>query len=931
MKVLRAIGTLLILLAAVAACGGGGSKGSISLPSQTDGNGDESDLKIVTYTASPTTGGSPLGVNFIVTITGGELPFTYMWDFDNDGAFDFYVNEVARRTEQSYHLYYLRDADILQGSSLYQGVVRVRDDTGVVRTSEPVSILITDAPQFALDSTLTRIISDTVVGYDQEGEPIYVYVSGEPVYCRVFPDPSNPGAPPYRFQWDFNDDGRIDSILQNPQYTFTLLEGESEALVVNLTVTDSNDYSIVREFPLTVIRQLPDEPTGAPELVVNAAPPIRPDGSILIELDSSSDFPAEREAQMNASVTVSPDHPGVLPYAYFWDFTNDGIYDANTTSVSVPYYDADLNISINPYKTFGQATRDFTLALHFVDGIGQIVHLEWPVHVVDRAYVPVVDPLLTEVTVDIDNNGTYDVLDDGTYAEQANTVTLASKMLVHFRATASGVTEKPGLYRFQLDILGNGVYAEDVNHGDYDNPDYDGVLEWDPDYDGIYEDVDLDGDPETLNEATVIITPQPGGKEIAIFEIDYPANVLPGYKAVRSKVIATSESGLELASRVNHVPLSLVVSDSVGFSASGDAPKMRRDFGMAAVTAIDDNGTPDLTDDYLLQRRVFLIGGMDGNIALRGVQLLTQNYATANEQWVDQVNVSDRLPLSTARGQLAAEPLGGFSRGAATLANSVGIYALGGINNVDQTLSVVEMLPSFDGSDSTDYPTVPWTTVGSIGNSNTQLRLMSSAYGVSYGGGSSLIVMGGLQGNPPSEHVSGTGWIYRPADNAWFSSAISPMPTPRYDFAMVIDFPYLYAIGGRNNAGVSARAVERVRLDTGGWEIMPDMKFARAGATAELINGKVYVYGGVDYPQDQSAPVHIDTSEVFNPDTYVWSHTVGPSNGRAGAGSSALFTYLDADGNPLPNDTVWIMGGGTANGPVSTLAQLYIEGVENID
>jgi len=926
MKVLRAIGTLLILLAAVAACGGGGSKGSISLPSQTDGNGDESDLKIVTYTASPTTGGSPLGVNFIVTITGGELPFTYMWDFDNDGAFDFYVNEVARRTEQSYHLYYLRNADVLQGSSLYQAVVRVKDNAGVVRTSEPVSILITDVPQFALDSALTRIISDTVVGYDQEGQPIYAYLSGEPVYCRVFPDPSSPGTPPYRFQWDFDGDGRIDSTLQNPQYTFTVLEGESESFIVNLTVTDSNDYSITRQFPLTVIRHLPEEPTGPPELIVNSAPPIRPDGTILIEFDSASDFPADREPHMNASVTVSPDHPGVLPYAYFWDFTNDGIYDANTTSVSVPYYDSDLNISINPYNTFGQATRDFTLALHFVDGIGQIVHLEWPVRVVDRAYEPVVDPLLTEATVDINNDGVYDVLEDGTYAEQASTVALASDLVVHFQVAASGVTERPGLYRFQIDILGNGVYAEDINEGDSDNPIYDQVLEWDPDYDGIYEDVDLDGDSETLNEATVNITPQPGGKEIAIFEIKYPANLLPGYKAVRTKVIATSESGLEMASRVNHVPVSLVVPSSIDFSATGDPFRMRRDFGMAAVTVIDDNGTPDLTDDFLSQRRVFLVGGMDGNVALRSVQLLTQEALVTTGEWVGQVSVSDRLPLSTPRGQLAAEPLGGFTRGA----NSVGIYAIGGINNVDQTLSVVEMLPSFDG-DGTDYPTVPWTTVGSIGNNNTQLRLMSSAYGVSYGGGSSLIVIGGLQGNPPGEYVSGTGWVFRPQDNAWFSSAISPMPTPRYDFAAVLDFPYLYAIGGRSNAGVSTRTVERVRLDTGGWEIMPDMKFSRAGAAAEIINGKIYVYGGVDYPQDKSAPEYIGTSEVFNPDTYVWSKTVGPAQGRAGAGSAALFTYLDAEGNPMPNDTVWIMGGETANGPIGTLAQLYIEGVGNID
>ncbi len=926
MKVLRVICALVILIVAVAACGGGGNKGNVTLPSQAGGDDDDSDLRIVTYTASPTTGGSPLGVNFIVTIAGGELPFTYMWDFDNDGAFDFYVNEVARRTEQAYHLYYLRDADIEQGSSLYQGVVRVRDDAGVVRTSEPVSILVTDEPQFALDSTLTRIISDNVIGYDQEGEPIYVYLSGEPIYCRVFPDPQNPGTPPYRYQWDFDSDGRTDSTQQNPQYTFTVLEGESEAYVIKLTVTDANDYSITRQFPLTVIKELPEEPTGPPELIVNSSPPIRSDGSILIEFDSSSDDVDEREPAMNASVTVDPDHPGVLPYGFYWDFTNDGVYDANTTSVSVPYYDADLNISVNPYKTFGHVSRNFTLALHFVDGIGQIVHLEWPVRVVDRAYEPVVNPLITETLVDIDGDGAYAVDNDGNYAEQSAAIPQGSSRTVHFRVLASG-SEGPDSYRFQIDILGDGVWAEDINEGTEESPIYDQTLEWDPDYDGNYEDVDLDEDPGATSVARVGITEQPGNIAEAIFEIEYPAALLPGYKGVRTRVIVVSEGGLELTSRTDNVPLSFVVSRDINPGPTGDPLQARRDFGAAAVTVIDDNGTDgDLTDDFLVGRRVFLIGGMDGNVALRSVQLIKQEYLMGAGNWASQVSVSDRLPLSTPRGQLAAEPLGSLTRGT----NSTGIYAIGGINSSDQTLSVVEMLPSFDG-DSTDYPVVPWTTVGSIGNNNTQLRLMPSIRGIAYGGGSSLILMGGLQGDPPSEFVSGTSWVFRPGDNAWFSGVVSAMPTPRYDFALVLDFPYLYAIGGRNNSGVSTRTVERVRLDTGGWEAMPDMKYARAGAAAEIIQGKIYVYGGVNYPQDQGAPEFVNASEVFNPDTYVWSGTVGPAQGRAGAGSVALFSYLDEDGNPLPNDTVWIIGGETANGLVSTVRQLYIEAAANID
>ena len=140
-----------------------------------------------------------------------------------------------------------------------------------------------------------------------------------------------------------------------------------------------------------------------------------------------------------------------------------------------------------------------------------------------------------------------------------------------------------------------------------------------------------------------------------------------------------------------------------------------------------------------------------------------------------------------------------------------------------------------------------------------------------------------------------------------------------------LTLPIVYNSGGYDS-------VETLKLLAGSIDIyMPDMKYARAGAAAEIIQGKIYVYGGVNYPQDQGAPEFVNASEVFNPDTYVWSGTVGPAQGRAGAGSVALFSYLDEDGNPLPNDTVWIIGGETANGLVSTVRQLYIEAAANID
>jgi hypothetical protein len=73
MKLLKAFAILLIILTA-AACGGGGGTVNPITPSQ-GGDNDQSTLAITTFSATPSTGGSPLGVNFgEVTFKGAGIP-----------------------------------------------------------------------------------------------------------------------------------------------------------------------------------------------------------------------------------------------------------------------------------------------------------------------------------------------------------------------------------------------------------------------------------------------------------------------------------------------------------------------------------------------------------------------------------------------------------------------------------------------------------------------------------------------------------------------------------------------------------------------------------------------------------------------------------------------------------------------------------------
>lgn len=155
-------------------------------------------LSVLSVTASPTSGYSPLSVSFNVEVSGGFPPYAYAWDF-GDGA-----SGSVKSPSHSY-----------SSLGIYAPSVVVSDSKGNVTSPEappvivvsvqPLSIVsVTDSPTSATTATPVSF-GATVVG----------------------------GVPPYSYLWTFGDGSTSTSAA--PTHTFTT----PGTYTPSLTVTDS--------------------------------------------------------------------------------------------------------------------------------------------------------------------------------------------------------------------------------------------------------------------------------------------------------------------------------------------------------------------------------------------------------------------------------------------------------------------------------------------------------------------------------------------------------------------------------------------------------------------------------------------------------------------------------------------------------------------
>lgn len=210
----------------------------------------------------------------------------------------------------------------------------------------------------------------------------------------------------------------------------------------------------------------------------------------------------------------------------------------------------------------------------------------------------------------------------------------------------------------------------------------------------------------------------------------------------------------------------------------------------------------------------------------------------------------DRAPLPAPRRYCTAAVLDGR------------IYVMGGqfFSSPIDTFSVVVFDPAANTWD-TDVAPLPVLAMGAAA---------SAANGKIY------FIGGSAHTGPFLSSV----FEYDPVTDKWTKKA--DMPTPRFFLNTAVVDGKVYALGGRTfnyPPPYCLSIVEMYDPATDTWTAKTDMRNARSDFAAEVVDGKIYVMGGV--PDNTSV-------EVYDPQTDTWTEMDDMPYGKAEHGSGVI-------------------------------------------
>ncbi|XP_051553988.1 actin-binding protein IPP-like isoform X3 [Myxocyprinus asiaticus] len=128
--------------------------------------------------------------------------------------------------------------------------------------------------------------------------------------------------------------------------------------------------------------------------------------------------------------------------------------------------------------------------------------------------------------------------------------------------------------------------------------------------------------------------------------------------------------------------------------------------------------------------------------------------------------------------------------------------------------------------------------------------------------------------------------IYDPIARRW--SALPIMVTRRAYVGVASLNNCIYAVGGWNEALGSLDTVEKYCLEEEKWVEVASMAVPRAGVTVAAVNGLLYAVGGRTTSRDFSAPVTVDSVEIYDPHLDTWTEIGNMITSRCDGGVAVL-------------------------------------------
>uniref|UniRef100_A0A3P9IWW4 Intracisternal A particle-promoted polypeptide n=1 Tax=Oryzias latipes TaxID=8090 RepID=A0A3P9IWW4_ORYLA len=128
--------------------------------------------------------------------------------------------------------------------------------------------------------------------------------------------------------------------------------------------------------------------------------------------------------------------------------------------------------------------------------------------------------------------------------------------------------------------------------------------------------------------------------------------------------------------------------------------------------------------------------------------------------------------------------------------------------------------------------------------------------------------------------------MYDPISRRW--SALPVMVTRRAYVGVACLNNSIYAVGGWNEALGALETVEKYCPEEEKWVEVASMSTARAGLSVSAVNGLLYAVGGRATSRDFSAPVTVDSVEIYDPHLDTWTEVGNMITSRCDGGLAVL-------------------------------------------